>query len=211
MWCFIFTSLINLQNILKFCFCFVIMRHWGEIDVGKINLNDFSIRLQHKEMLKKWRGLNTFWMHCTCKNISCFDHYVYSICYGMYLPRPLTSGGQRSTCGADFKSLSIPTILFHFSDESSPDLYKIIQMFLHYLLACSWGGSPVWMAGPAEKISVGRVMREKSLFPEKLLMCLNPKRISWKSLAQENKFLTLIIYQYFLTISKCMQLHDFHS
>lgn len=72
----------------------------------------------------------------TCNDIYYFDRYVYSICPGMHLPGPLTSGGESRICSADFKRLSIPTILFHFNDESNSDLYLIIQMFLHYLLAC---------------------------------------------------------------------------
>lgn len=61
---------------------------------------------------------------------------------------------------------------FQFPQQSSPSMMRadldsnqINQRFLHYLLAYSRGGSPVQMAEPAEKISVGRAMRKKNSPP----------------------------------------------
>ena len=63
MWHFSFSFLLILQTIYNSVFMLVIMGYWVLIDEGeKNNLNNFSIRLQHK-MWKKWRGLNIFF--CT--------------------------------------------------------------------------------------------------------------------------------------------------
>lgn len=58
---------------------------------------------------------------------------VYSICHGLDLLGALNAGWGEQ------RLPEFPTIMFNFNDESGSDLNSIIQMFLHYLLACSWG------------------------------------------------------------------------
>ena len=58
----VFSFLIHLQKLVKFCFPLVITVY-GECSLVTLK-NNFSTRLQYNKMWKEWRALNTSWMHC---------------------------------------------------------------------------------------------------------------------------------------------------
>ncbi len=45
---------------------------------GKSNSKEFNIRLQHNKMCKKWRGVNTFYRHCTLESAYVYRVYIVS-------------------------------------------------------------------------------------------------------------------------------------
>ena len=73
----------------------------------KINLSDFSTRLQQNKMWKKWRALNTLWIHCRLESCSVcrLDKWV------LYRGWSHVSSSSRSLPAADWALISSDSVL----------------------------------------------------------------------------------------------------
>ena len=111
---FLFNKFAKLKKIL-FSLC-----HYGVLSGrlmrGKKILKHFSIRLQHNKMWKRWRGLNTFWMHCTYTYTQAHTRYHHTLMVG-------------STCQWHISLLQV------LSSLTKPGIFGCCMLFATYLLS----------------------------------------------------------------------------